>query len=44
LPAHQKRVVLSFDQHQWSFAWYGYCSMKDQLQIHSKSVGTLLQA
>ena len=30
--------------HQWSFAWYGYCPMNDQFQIDSHYEGTLLQA
>jgi len=30
--------------HQWFIAWYGYCPMKDQFQMHSMYVGTLLQA
>ena len=29
--------------HQWSFAWYGYCPMKDQFQMHSNWERTPLQ-
>jgi len=29
---------------QWFIAWYGYCPMKDQFQMHSMYEGTLLQA
>jgi len=29
------KSCLNLDQnHQWSFAWYGYCPMKDQFQMH----------
>jgi len=35
LPAHQKESFEALINHQWSFAWYGYCPMKDQFQIHS---------
>jgi len=44
MSAHQKESFEALINHQWSFAWYGYCPMKDQFQIHSKSEGTLLQA
>jgi len=44
LLAHQKESFESLINHQWSFAWYGCCPMKDQFQIHSKSIGTSLQA
>jgi len=44
LPAHQKELFEALINHQWSFAWYGYCSMKDQFQIYSQYEGTLLQA
>jgi len=42
LAAHQKE---SFEALINQFFYrYGYCHMKDQFQIHSKSKGTLLQA
>ena len=30
--------------HQWSFAWFGCCPMKNQFEIHSHCEGTSLQA
>ena len=30
--------------HQWSFAWFGCCPMKNQFEIHSLSKGTSMQA
>ena len=30
--------------HQWSFAWFGCCPMKNQFEIHSLSKGTYMQA
>ena len=44
LPAHQIKLFETWSDHQWSYAWFGYCPMKDQFQIHSKSGGTPLQA
>jgi len=36
LLAHQNRVYVGvLSNHQWSFAWFGYCPMKEQFQIHS---------
>ena len=42
LSAHQKESFEAWSNHQWSFAWFSYCPMKDQFQIHSKSGGTLV--
>jgi len=41
---YKKSRLKLVDNHQWSFAWYGYCLMKDQLQMHSLYEGTFLQA
>ena len=41
---HKKSRLKLVDNHQWSFAWYGYCPMKDQFQMHSLYEGTFLQA
>ncbi len=30
--------------HQWSFAWFGCCPMKNKFEIHSLSKGTSMQA
>jgi len=43
LPTHQKESFEAWSNHQWIVAWFGYCPMKDQFQIHSKSGGTLVQ-
>jgi len=41
----QKKSRLKLvDNHQWSFAWYGYCPMNDQFKMHSLYEGTFLQA
>jgi len=29
LPAHQKETFEALINHLWSFAWYGYCPIKD---------------
>jgi len=41
---HKKSRLKLVDNHQWSFAWYGYCPMKDQFQINSLYEGKFLQA
>ena len=41
---HKKSRLKLVDNHQWSFAGYGYCPMKDQFQMHSLYEGTFLQA
>ena len=33
LPAHQIKSFETWSDHQWSYAWFGYCPMKDQFQI-----------
>jgi len=40
----QKESFEAFINHQLFIAWYGYCPMKDQFQMHSMYEGTLLQA
>jgi len=40
----QKESFEALINHQWFIAWYGYCPTKDQFQMHSMYVGTLLQA
>jgi len=40
----QKESFEVLINHQWFIAWYGYCPMKDQFQMHSMYEGTLLQA
>ena len=40
----QKESLEALINHQWFIAWYGYCPMKDQFQMHSMYEGTLLQA
>jgi len=40
----QKESFEALINHQWFIAWYGYCFMKDQFQMHSMYEGTLLQA
>jgi len=40
----QKESFEALINHQWFIAWYGYCHMKDQLQMHCMYVETLLQA
>ena len=40
----QKESFEALINHQWFIAWYGYCPMKDQFQMHSMYVGTFLQA
>jgi len=40
----QKESFEALINHQWFIAWYGYCPMKDQFQMHSMWEGTLLQA
>jgi len=39
----QKESFEALITHKWSIAWYGYCPMKDQFQMYSMYVGTLLQ-
>jgi len=41
---HKKSRLKLVDNHQWSFAWYKCCPMKDQFQMHSLYRGTFLQA
>jgi len=43
LPAQQKESFKALINHQWFIAWYGYCPMKHQFQMHSMYEGTLLQ-
>ena len=40
----QKESFEALINHQWFIAWYVYCPMKDQFQMHSMYEGTLLQA
>jgi len=40
----QKESFEALINHQWFIARYGCCPMKDQFQMHSMFVGTLLQA
>jgi len=40
----QKESFEALINHQWFIAWYGCCPMKNQFQMHSMYVGTLLQA
>ena len=35
LPTRQKESFEAWSNHQWSVAWFGYCPMKEQFQIHS---------
>jgi len=37
----QKESFEALINHQWFIAWYGYCPMKDQFQMHSMYEGTL---
>ena len=40
----QKESFEALITRQRSIAWYGYCPMKDQFEMYSMYVGTLLQA
>jgi len=40
----QKESFEALINHQWFIAWYRYCPMKDQFQMHSMYEGKLLQA
>jgi len=42
--ASKKSCFEALINHQWFIAWYGYCPMKDQFQMHSMYERTSLQA